>query len=114
MGSFGPPLVEARVGTGHTNIQIGPLSMSKFSLQNSSNGRAFVCPSVPSFTCRCCGFAAVRPAGRRYRLIAALPAVSGSGAAARRSAANASSITLTKEAEHVVQHDYVVNVTNNA
>jgi len=47
---------------------------------------------------RRCGFAAVRPAGRRYRSIAAQPALSSSGAAARRSTANASSVTLTADA----------------
>ena len=44
---------------------------------------------------RCCGFSAVRRAGRRYRSIAAPPALSTCGAAARRSAANASSVTCT-------------------
>ena len=67
-------------------------------------GRVYVkapCPSVylsvclsQSYlsiaACRCSGFAAVRPAGRRYRSIA--PA-----AAARRSAANASSVTLSAD-----------------
>ena len=49
-----------------------------------------VSPFVPSFARRCCGFAAVRPVGRRYRSIAARPAVSSSGAAA----ANAGSAAL--------------------
>ena len=55
-----------------------------------------VCPSVPSFA-RHTPLAAVSPAGRRYWSIAARPAVSSSGAAARRSAANAGSATLSAD-----------------
>ena len=55
-----------------------------------------VCPSRHSATGRRCGgFAAVDPAGRRYRSIAAQPAVISSRAAARRAAANAGSATLS-------------------
>ena len=62
--------------------------------------RPSVCLSVHPFrhsvaASRCGGFAAVGPAARRYRLIAARAALSNSGAAARRSAANASSVTLS-------------------
>jgi len=48
----------------------------------------------------CGGFAAVDPAGRRYRSIAARPARSSNGAAAaRRSAAKASSVTFPAAVE---------------
>jgi len=57
-------------------------------------GRPSVCLSVPAFG-RCGGFAAVGPAGRRYRSIAARAALSSIPAAARRAAANAGSATLS-------------------
>jgi len=47
--------------------------------------------SHPTAARRCCGFAAVGPAAKRYRSTAARPAVSSSGAAARRAAAKAGS-----------------------
>jgi len=53
--------------------------------------------SHPAAARRCCGFAAVGPAARRYRSIAARPAVSSSRAAARHTAANAGSATLSAD-----------------
>jgi len=55
-----------------------------------SGVRPSVCLSHPAAARRCCGFAAVGTTVRRYRSIAARPAVSSSRAAARRAAANAS------------------------
>jgi len=56
------------------------------------NGRVSVCLSVPSVDrCRWGGFAAVGPAGSRYRSIAAAAGCR----APQRSAANASSVTLS-------------------
>jgi len=46
---------------------------------------------------RCCGFAAVGLAGRRYRSVAARPALGGSRAAARRAAANAGIAALSSD-----------------
>ena len=59
-------------------------------------GRPSVCLSVclshhSTAALRCCGFAAVRPPGRRYRPVAVRPA-------SRRSAANASSVAFTADA----------------
>jgi len=57
-----------------------------------------VCLSVrlshPAAARRCCGFAAVGPAGRRYRSIAARPAVSSSGAARRNADSAELSVNL--------------------
>ena len=54
-----------------------------------------VCPSVPSGRARRCGgFAAVGPVGRRYRSIAARPAVSSSGAARRNADSAELSVNL--------------------
>ena len=62
------------------------------------NCRAYVCPSVrlsrPAAARRCCGFAAVGPAPRRHRSIAARPAGRRSPAAARP---NAGSATLSAD-----------------
>jgi len=58
-------------------------------------GRPSVCLSVPSFSRRCCRFTAERPAGKRYRSIAA-----------RRSAANAGSATVTADAGSWTQTRY--------
>jgi len=80
--------------------------------QGLCNGTVSVCPSVCPFhlstaATACGGFAAVGPAGRRYRSIPARPAPSSNGAAAahriatRRSAANASSVTFTAAVEAV-------------
>jgi len=55
--------------------------------------RLTVCPIWP----RQAVFAAVGPEAKRYRSIAARPAVSSSRAAARRAAANASSATLSAD-----------------
>ena len=60
-------------------------------------------PSPLSPALRCRGFAAVRPAGRRCRSIAEQPGLSSSGPAARRSAANASSVTLTADVGSWIQ-----------
>ena len=67
--------------------------------------RPSVCLSQLSTAAAACGgFAAVYPAGRSYQWIAAWPAPSSNGAAARRtaarrSAANASSVTFTAAVE---------------
>jgi len=45
----------------------------------------------------CGGFAAERPAGRTYRLIAGAAVISSNVAVARRTAANAGSVVLTAE-----------------
>ena len=58
------------------------------------NCRVSVRPSVPA-AAACGGFAAERRTGRRYGSIAA--ATSSSGAEARRSVANASSVALTAD-----------------
>jgi len=59
----------------------------------------FVCPIIRQLPRRAAGSAAERRLGRKYRSTAGAPQ---HGAAARRSAANASSVTLTavEEAEH--------------
>jgi len=54
-----------------------------------SGVRLSVRPYHPAAARRCCGFAAVRRTARIHRSIAARPAASSNGAAARRSAANA-------------------------
>ena len=56
-----------------------------------------VCLSHSLAAAACAGFAAVGPAGRRYRSIAARPAPQQHGAAARRAAANAGSATFTAD-----------------
>ena len=54
-----------------------------------------VCLSHSPVVASCGGFAAVGPAGRRYRSIAARPALQQYGSAARRAAANAGSASFT-------------------
>jgi len=56
---------------------------------------------------RCCGFAAVGPAARRYRSIATRPAVNSSRATARRTAANAGSATSADVRNQRRQSKYI-------
>ena len=56
-----------------------------------------VCLSRSPVAAACGGFAAVSPAGRIYRLLAARPAPQQHGAAARRAAADAGSATLAAD-----------------
>ena len=68
-------------------------------LRNDTIRCASICPSVrlsrSPAAAACGGFAALGPAGRRYRSIAERPAPQQHGAAARRAAANAGSATFT-------------------
>ena len=62
--------------------------------QGLCNGTESVRQSyLSTAACRCGGFAAVGPAGMRYRSMAA----AAGAAAARRSGANASSVTLSAD-----------------
>jgi len=72
--------------------------------QDLCNGTVSVCPSVglshlSTAEAAYGGFAAGRPAGRQYQWIAARRACSNGAAAARRTAANASSVTFTAAVE---------------
>jgi len=104
-------------------------AVAQYAQQGVCNGRVSVCLSVfPSVrlshrsttAAACGGFAAERHVGRRYRSTAAgavqqTPALGSNGATARRSAANASSVTVdsrrTEEAGN--QPRLVVVVTGN-
>jgi len=84
-------------------------------MQRSGVCLSILCPSAPSFAgrtplLRVC-WAGARPVGRRYRPIAAQPALSSSGALPQRLATNAGSALLTADVGSLLNADLVWRVT---
>ena len=73
--------------------------------------RPSVCLSNSPTAAACGGFAAVGPANRRHRSVAARPASQQHGAAARRAAANAGSATLSVYVRRVAEHRLAIAVS---